>query len=79
MVRRIDAAESSSDPAFAQAEVEFESVRRVCHMACVPDAGPGDYVIVHAGVAICRIDAEEAARVLDELKRAGETPERFEP
>lgn len=55
------------DPTFARAEVEFGGVRRVCHMACVPDAPEGDYVLVHAGVAITRIDADEARRVLDDL------------
>lgn len=55
------------DPTFARAEVEFGGVRRVCHMACVPDAPEGDYVLVHAGVAITRIDATEAQRVLDDL------------
>jgi len=38
------------------------------NLACVPDAQPGDYVLVHAGVAITRIDQAEAARVLAALK-----------
>ena len=42
---------------FAQAEVEFDGVRRVVHMACVTDAELGDYVVVHAGIAISRIDS----------------------
>ena len=29
---------------FAQAEVEFDGLRRVCHLACVPEAEEGDYV-----------------------------------
>ncbi len=64
------------DPIFALAEVEFEGISREVHMACVPTAIEGDYVIVHAGVAICKIDADEAARVLDELNRLDllETP-----
>ena len=57
---------------FAQAEIEFDGVRRVCHMACVTDANEGDYVIVHAGIAISRIDAEEAQRVFDELAALGD-------
>lgn len=55
------------DPTFAQAEIEFDGVQRVCHMACVTDAEQGDYVIVHAGIANSRIDAREAQRVFDEL------------
>lgn len=57
---------------FAQAEIEFGGIRRACHMACVPDAEVGDYVIVHAGVAICRIDADEARRTLAELDAVAE-------
>lgn len=60
---------------FAQAEVEFERTRRICHMACVPEAEVGDYVIVHAGIAISRIDAEEGGRVLRELELLGESPD----
>ena len=54
---------------FAQAEVEFEGIRRVCHMACVTDAREGDYVIVHAGVAISRLDEDQAQQTLADLAR----------
>ncbi len=57
-----------SDPTFGRAEIEFEGVRRECHMACVPEAVEGDYVIVHAGIAISRIDANEARRVIEDLR-----------
>ena len=58
--------------AFAQAEVEFEGVRRVCHMACVTEADEGDYIIVHAGIAISRIDPDEAQRVFEALAALGD-------
>jgi hydrogenase expression/formation protein HypC len=58
--------------AFAQAEIEFDGLRRRCHMACVTDAEEGDYVIVHAGVAISRIDPLEAQRIFDELAKLGD-------
>jgi len=58
-------------PTFARATVEFDGVRRTCHMACVTDAEQGDYVIVHAGVAISRVDAAEVQRLLDEFARLG--------
>ena len=57
------------DPLFAIAVVEFDGVMLECHMACVPDAKIGDYVIVHAGVAICQVDELEATRTLAELRR----------
>ena len=67
------------DPMFGRAEIEFDSVRRTCHMACVSDAVEGDYVIVHAGIAISRIDEAEALRVLEALATLEESqPERVE-
>ena len=67
------------DPTFAQAEIEFEGVRRICHMACVAEAEEGDYVIVHAGVAITRLNEEEARRTLSDLARLSELSELESP
>ncbi len=55
------------DSLLAVADVEFGCVTRRCHMACVPQAQEGDYVVVHAGVAIAILDAQEAARAIAEL------------
>ena len=60
------------DPLLALASIEFAGVTRACHMACVPDAEVGDYVIVHAGIAISRIDPDAAQQLLAELQLAGE-------
>jgi hydrogenase expression/formation protein HypC len=57
----------------AEGIVEFAGIRRRVCLACVPDAVPGDYVIVHAGIAISRIDSEEAKRVFNYLSATGET------
>jgi hydrogenase expression/formation protein HypC len=56
-----------TDQLLAVAEVEFGGVTQRCHMACVPEARLGDYVLVHAGVAITILDSDEAARVFQEL------------
>ena len=60
------------DGPFAQAEIEFAGVRRVCHMACATDAEEGDYVVVHAGIAISRIDPAAAQQIFDELAALGD-------
>jgi hydrogenase expression/formation protein HypC len=52
--------------------VEFAGVRRRTCLACVPEAQPGDYVIVHAGVAISRVDPVEAQRVFAYLNEIDE-------
>lgn len=56
-------------------KVDFGGVaKRVC-LAHVPDAAPGDYVLVHVGFALARIDEAEARRVfefLDGMNQLGE-------
>ncbi len=47
-----------------EAVVELGGVRKTVSVALVPDAGPGDYVIVHVGHAIGVIDPLEAERTL---------------
>lgn len=54
------------------ATVEFAGIRRRICIACVPDARPGDYLVVHAGIAITRIDAVEAERVFAYLNETGD-------
>jgi hydrogenase expression/formation protein HypC len=58
-----------AQPPFTAAVVEFGGVRRQVSLACVPEAASGDYVLVHAGVAISRINAAEAAKVLAALEQ----------
>jgi hydrogenase expression/formation protein HypC len=61
----------SAEPPFASAIVEFGGIRREVSVACLPEAIQGDYVLVHAGVAISRVDPDEAARVLESLRQLG--------
>jgi len=44
--------------------VDFGGVTRQTCLAYVPEATVDDYVVVHAGFAISRVDAVEAARTL---------------
>lgn len=44
------------------ARVEFGGITRQAYLDFVPEASVGDYVMVHAGFAISRVDAEEAER-----------------
>jgi hydrogenase expression/formation protein HypC len=59
-------------------KVEFGGVaKRVC-LEHVPGATAGEYVLVHVGFALSRIDEAEAARVfafLGELNQLGELEE----
>jgi hydrogenase expression/formation protein HypC len=56
-------------------------VKEVC-LAYVPEAQVGDFVVVHAGFAISRIDRARAAHVfeyLDAIGAAGNELDRDEP
>jgi hydrogenase expression/formation protein HypC len=57
------------------AKVRFAGIVRDVCLECQPDATVGDYVLVHVGFAIARINREEADRayrVLEELGQTGE-------
>ncbi len=51
--------------------IEFGGITRQAYLDFVPEAGIGDYVIVHVGFAISRVDAEEAARTFELLEKMG--------
>ena len=60
------------DRGLRMARAEFGgTIRKVC-VEHVADAGVGDYVLVHVGLAISKIDPEEAARTLQLLEELGE-------
>jgi hydrogenase expression/formation protein HypC len=65
------------DRGLRMARVDFGgAVRKAC-LEHVPEAGVGDYVLVHVGFALSRIDPEEAERtyrLLEELGQLGELP-----
>jgi hydrogenase expression/formation protein HypC len=53
-------------------KVNFGGVVHEVNLACVPEANVGDYVVVHVGVAISKLDKEEAEQVLECLRQMGE-------
>lgn len=59
--------------------VQFGEVTRQVCLDLAPDAAVGDYVLVHAGVAITRVDEAEARRTLALLEQIGQLGEEFGP
>lgn len=57
------------------ARVNFSGVVREISLAYVPEAEVGDFVLVHVGFAISKIDEEEAKKVFEYLVAMGETGE----
>ena len=47
-----------------QAVIDLAGVRKEISLALVEDVWPGDYVIVHVGYALQKLDPEEAAKTL---------------
>jgi len=53
------------DDQLRTATVSFGGVTKSVSLALVPEAGVGDYVIVHVGFAISRLDEAAARRTLE--------------
>ena len=54
-----------------QAIVDLGGVRKDVSLALVDDVAVGDYVIVHVGYALTRLDPEEAEKTLALMAEAG--------
>jgi hydrogenase expression/formation protein HypC len=56
-------------------KVDFGGVsRRIC-LEHVPDVRPGEYVLVHVGFALARLDQEEARKIFELLEGSDELQE----
>lgn len=66
-----------NDPAQLRAKVDVDGVRREVSIALIGLDGPdgaqvGDWVLVHVGFAMAKIDEAEARETLDQLKALGD-------
>jgi len=50
--------------------VDVDGVRKRVSLALVEGVAPGDYVVVHVGYALARLDPDEAARTLSLFAQA---------
>ncbi len=66
---------SGDDPMSRMGKINFGGILKEAFLACVPEAEVGDYVIVHVGFALSRLDEEEAHKVFDYLKQMEELGE----
>lgn len=60
-------------------KVSFGGVVKEVSLACVPEAKPGDYVVVHVGFALSVVDEAEASRVFEYLREMDELAELEKP
>lgn len=59
------------DPLTRTARVSFGGIEKTINLACVPEARVGDYVLVHVGFALQRIDESEAENIIEMLNEQG--------
>ena len=59
------------------AQVDFGEVRKEVCLAYIPDAQVGEYVIVHVGFAIQRLDERSAQETLANFEKLGILEEEF--
>ncbi len=65
----------NDDPILRTGRVSFGGIVKEVNLAYVPDAQVGDYVIVHVGFAIGKLNEAEAQKVFEYLKEMGELEE----
>ena len=63
---------SGDDPLLRSGRVSFNGVVKQVSLTCAPEARPGDYVLVHVGVAISVIDEKEAQETFRYLQQMGD-------
>jgi len=66
---------SGDDSLTRMARIDFAGVVKQASLAYVPEVKIGDYVIVHVGFALSKVDEDEAQKVFEYLKRMGELGE----
>jgi hydrogenase expression/formation protein HypC len=52
-------------------KVQFGGITRDVCLACIPDIALGEFVLVHVGFAISKVDKQEAARAYATLQELG--------
>lgn len=63
---------TNDEPMARTAAVRFGGITREINISLVPEAEVGDFILAHVGIAIGRIDEEEARRVFEYLDHIGE-------
>ncbi len=70
---------SGEDPLMRTGKIDFGGILKEVSLAYVPDVKIGDYVIVHVGFALSRVDEEEANQVFEYLREMQELADLEEP
>ncbi len=63
---------TENEQGMAMGTVDFGGIRKEVCLAYVPEAQVGDYVIVHVGFALSKVDEAEAQETFELLRQMGE-------
>ena len=66
---------TGDDPITRMGRINFGGVIKEASLAYVPEVKIGDYVIVHVGFALSKVDEDEAHKVFEYLKQMEELSE----
>jgi hydrogenase expression/formation protein HypC len=66
---------TNEDPLSRTGKVSFGGIVKEVNLAYVPEAAVGDYVVVHVGFAISKVDELEAQQVFEYVKQMDELVE----
>jgi hydrogenase expression/formation protein HypC len=75
---KIQSIETIHNGIVRMAKVSFGGIIKEASLEMLPTADVGDYVLVHVGVAISKVNEEEAAKTFEYLKEIGEIDELIE-
>ncbi|MCK9402631.1 MAG: HypC/HybG/HupF family hydrogenase formation chaperone [Chitinophagaceae bacterium] len=75
---KIQSIETIHNGLVRMAKVSFGGIIKEASLEMLPAANIGDYVLVHVGVAISKVDEEEAAKTFEYLKEIGEIDDLIE-
>ncbi|WP_425235476.1 HypC/HybG/HupF family hydrogenase formation chaperone [Ulvibacterium sp.] len=72
---KIKSIETKYDGLVRMAKVSFGGITKEASLEMLPDADVDDYVLVHVGVAISKVNEEEAQKTFKYLEEIGELGE----
>ncbi len=72
---KVETITGGADPLTRMGRINFGGVIKEACLAYVPEVNVGDYVIVHVGFALSKVDEDEAQKVFEYLKQMDELGE----
>jgi len=72
---KIISIESKQEDIFRNGKVSFGGIVKEVNLSMVPNVKIGEYVLVHVGVALSKVDEDEAMLTLKYLEQIGEMNE----